>query len=63
MTTMAFNTRSGLEGPSPFGVCQEGELHPLTVQVALASDRVSVTGKSEGTMASRGVIVAQDAAR
>ena len=59
---MAFNGRSGLEVPCPYGVCGRGRLCPHAGQVALATDRLSVPGRSEGAIASMDVIAARDAA-
>ena len=59
---MAFDGRSGLEVPCPYGVCERGRLCPHSVQVALATDRLRVPGRGEGTIASMDVIAARDAA-
>ena len=59
---MAFDGRSGMEAPCPYGVCQRGRLCPHAVQVALATDRLRVPGRSEGTIVSTDVIAAHDAA-
>ena len=59
---MAFDGRSGLEVPCPYGVCGRGRLCPHAVQVALATDRLKVPGRSEGAIASMDVIAARDAA-
>ena len=59
---MAFDRRSELKGPWPYGVCRQGELCPHVVQVALATDRSRVLERSEGAIASMDVIAAQDTA-
>ena len=59
---MAFDGRSGMEAPCPYGVCQRGRLCPHAVQVALATDRLRVPGTSEGTIVSTDVIAAHNAA-
>ena len=59
---MAFDGRSGMEAPCPYGVCQRGRLCPHAVQVALATDRMKVAGTYEGTIMSTDVIATHDAA-
>ena len=59
---MASDGRSGMEAPCPYGVCQRGRLCPPAVQVALATTRLRVPGRSEGTIVSTDVIAAHDAA-
>ena len=58
---MAFERRSGLEAPCPYGVCWQSILCPHAVQVVLATDRSWVPGRSEGAIASMDVIAARDA--
>ena len=59
---MALDGRLGLEVPCPYGVCGRGRLCPHAVQVALATDRLRVPGRSEGAIASMDVIAARNAA-
>ena len=59
---MAFDGRSGMEAPCPYGVCQRGRLCPHAVQVALVTDRLRMPRTSEETIVSTDVIAAQDAA-
>ena len=59
---MAFDGRSGLEVPCPYGACGRGRLCPNAVQVALATDRLRVPGRGEGAIALMDVIAARDAA-
>ena len=59
---MAFDGRLGMEAPCPYGVCHRGRLCPHAVQVAWATDRLRVPGRSEGTIVSTDVIAAHDAA-
>lgn len=57
---MLFDGRLGLKAPCLYKVYRLGKLCPYIVQVALATDRSRVPGRSEGAITSMDVIAAQD---
>ena len=57
---MAFDGRSGLKTPCPYGVRRQGRLCLHAVPLALATDRSRVPGRREEAIASRDMIAARD---